>query len=124
MGAPARARVRLDIIDWGYPAERVTFRPSIWDLGDEGDLMRLVLSLGNGTINELRAEAESEEALVFLRRLATGVGACGRVAPATADLSRFWFFHDGDEVYRQGSSARAAHLFIDPVPRPERFAAA
>ena len=121
MGAGAGSRLRLDMIDWGYPSERAAFNPTIWDLKDESDLMRLVLSLGNGTINELRAEAESQEALDALRGLVTGVGACERVELDVAEQSRFWFYRSGDEVFRQGSSPNAAHIFVDPVVRTGRF---
>jgi hypothetical protein len=110
----------IDIIDWEYPQMRETYHPAVWDLSDKDEIYKLVLGLGNGIILELRAEADSEEALRVLRGLFKGVGSCTPVTLTAGQKQRLWYHHEGDECHQQPGK-HPGYMMIDPVPRPEKF---
>lgn len=117
-----KLRLLIDMIDWEYPAERKSYPPEFWDLGDAGDREKMVLGLGNGIVIEMRAVGESEEALEVLRGLLRSVGNCKPVNLEPEWQARLWLPHEGDECWRQPGS-NPGHMSVDPIPRPERFSA-
>lgn len=114
-------RAFIDIIDWEYPAAREPWKPSLWDLADPDVIYRLILDLGNGVILELRAVADSDEALERLRGLFLGVGACEPISLTMEQRAGIWYYREGDECYRQ-PVRNPGYMMLDPVPRPELFA--
>lgn len=113
-------KLLIHLIDWEYPDTREAFRPSLWTLADPSDLEKLVLALANGLVIELRAVAQSAEALDTLRRLLIGTGQFKPVVLTAEEQARLWLWSPGDETYRQGSTS-PAFAFLDPTPRPEKF---
>jgi hypothetical protein len=115
-------KLLLDLIDWEYPSKRRDFQPELWNLGDQDKVWKLVLAFGNGIILELRAEGDTEEALHALRGLALKTGACKPLLLSEDERAKVWLYRAGDEAYRQPNNS-AGYVFIDPVPRPEKFGA-
>lgn len=113
-------RLLIDMIDWEYPAEKKSYPLEHWDLGDAGDLEKMALALGNGIVIEMRAVAESYEALERLRGLLRSVGSCKPVELDAEWRERLWLCQEGDECWRQPGK-NPGHMFLDPAPRPERF---
>jgi hypothetical protein len=113
-------RILATIIDWEYPARRLIPPLAIYDLEDDDELMRLVLSFGNGTILEMRAIGETADAVEVLRGLAIGTGGC-RPRPLTADeRASLWLADDVSETYvRDG--ARPTFVLLHPEPQPALF---
>ena len=75
-------KLRITMIDWKYPDDGKTPSPEVLDLAEKSHVMILYMSLANGAIVEMKAEADSEEALGVLRGLIQGAGSGVR-----ADLS-------------------------------------
>jgi hypothetical protein len=113
-------RLLVDIIDWEYPPERQPAAPTIWDLLDQNTLMQLVLALGNGIIVEMRAEADSDDALAALRDLLIHVGSCQLIDLAPEIKQRLWLYVDGDQCYQQGTT-NPGYIFVNPLPQPAKF---
>ena len=80
------------MIDWAYPAERKAPSPEVIDLSQKSDLMSLYLSLANGVIVEMKAEADSEEALGALRGLIEGAGSGVRHALSAQEKAACWLY--------------------------------
>jgi hypothetical protein len=57
-----------------------------------------------------------------LRGLALKTGACKPLLLSEDERAKVWLYRAGDEAYRQPSRS-AGYVFIDPVPRPEKFGA-
>lgn len=117
-------KLLLTIIDWAYPAERTIPRPERWDLSSESmdQVMPLYMSFANGIIVEMKAEADSEEALTLIRGLALGAGSCTLIESlADEDKARLWLFEEGYDCYRQGRGPDAAYIFVNPTPQPHLF---
>jgi hypothetical protein len=113
-------KLRATIIDWEYPPEPAIPAARVFDLAQKNDLLTLTLAFGNGTILEMRAEADSHETLDTLRGLAQGTGACHPRQLTPTERQTLWLYQDGFEVYaRDGSSP--TYLFINPVPQPKLF---
>ena len=113
-------KLRATIIDWEYPPEPAVPDVLIFDLAQQKDLLALALAFGNGTILEMCAEADSQEALDILRGLAQGTGACHPRQLTPTERQTLWLYRDGFEVYaRDGSSP--TYLFVNPVPQPKLF---
>ena len=110
------------MIDWEYPDERKIPAPEVVDLSQKSDLMILYLSLANGTIVEMKAEADSEEALDALRGLIQGAGSGARRDLSDDEKAACWLYEAGYECYTQGITD-PAYFFVNPVPRPEVFEA-
>jgi hypothetical protein len=49
-------------------------------------------------------------------------GACKPLLLSEDERAKVWLYRAGDEAYRQPTSS-AGYVFIDPVPRPEKFGA-
>jgi hypothetical protein len=74
----------------------------------------LVLALGNGIILEMRAEADSHEALDVLRGLVRGTGNCQPVVLDGAQRERLWLYAEGDECCQQhDAEIRRASPWLD-----------
>ncbi len=83
--------------------------------------MDLYLALANGAVLEMRAEADSEEALELMRGMVTGVGSCRSIVLNEEQKQALWFFQENDECYQQGSNS-PGFIFIDPMIQPQNFA--
>lgn len=113
-------KLRVNLIDWQYPAKRRSPSVDIFDLEQPDDLMLLVLAFGNGTVVELYAEADSQAAIEALRGLAQGTGGFRPRALTPDERAAVWLYRDGAEVYVRGDPA-PGYVFIDPRAQPERF---
>ena len=113
-------KVSIALIDWSYPDDVKIPEPEVWDLHNGSTLMQLMLAFANGIIVEVRAVAESHEALDVLRGMAKGTGGCVPVVLTSTEKSRLWLYQEGDECYRQGEED-PGYVFLDPVPNPNLF---
>ncbi len=115
-------KLRVEMIDGEYPMEASSVRPEVWDLERDGVAMDLYVTFANGIVSELRAEGDSKEALDVLRGVALGAGACVSVALTVDEQSRAHLHREGYDCYIQGRREESpSFIFIDPIPRPERF---
>ena len=108
------------MIDWEYPDERKTPAPEVLELSQKSDLMSLYLSLANGVIIEMKAEADSEEALGALRGLIEGAGSGVRRDLSEEEKAACWLYEEGYDCYTQGATD-PAYFFVNPTPCPEVF---
>ena len=78
------------------------------------------MSLANGAIVEMKAEADSEEALGVLRGLIQGAGSGVRADLSAQEKATCWLYEEGYECYTQGVK-NPAYFFVYPAPRPKAF---
>ncbi len=113
-------KLRILMIDWEYPDDGKPPSPQVLDLTEQGDVMDLYMSLANGTIVEMKAEGDSEEALDVLRGLIRGAGAGVQADLSAQEKAACWLYEEGYECYTQGVND-PAYFFVNPAPRPEAF---
>jgi hypothetical protein len=92
-------------------------RPAMLDLAQERQLLVLLVSLGNGSYDEICIEVDSTEAHEWVRGALTGTGGAARIEP-TAEAASCRLFRAGYEVYSRGDDA---FYFLNPRARPELF---
>ncbi len=113
-------RLLITLIDWQYPSAKEEVENTVWDINDQNTLFALILTYGNGTLLELRAEGETEEAIDGLRSIAVGTGASHKVELSLAEQQRLWLYQAGDECYKQPMDS-GGYTFINPKPQPDKF---
>ena len=113
-------KLRITMIDWKYPDDGQTPSPEVLDLAEQSQVMLLYMSLADGAIVEMKAEADSEEALDVLRGLIQGAGSGVRADLSAQEKTRCWLYEEGYECYTQGVKD-PAYFFVNPAPRPEAF---
>ena len=113
-------KLRITMIDWEYPDDGKTPSPEVLDLAEKSHVMILYMSLANGAIVEMKAEADSEEALDVLRGLIQGAGSGVRADLSAQEKAKCWLYEEGYECYTQGVKD-PAYFFVNPAPRPEAF---
>jgi hypothetical protein len=106
-----RYRLRLTIIDWGYPNAKAIPAQEIWEPVNGPSLLALYLEFANGAINELRAEAETKDGLELVRGLAMGAGGAHKNELSEEEKKNVWLYQDGSECYLQGKDG---YIFINP----------
>ncbi len=113
-------KLRITMIDWKYPDDGQTPSPEVLDLAEQSQVMILYMSLANGAIVEMKAEADSEEALDVLRGLIQGAGSGVRADLSAQEKTKCWLYEEGYECYTQGVK-NPAYFFVYPAPRPKAF---
>lgn len=102
----------IHIIDWEYPEKKEDWKPYPYDLEKQSDLMELYMGMANGTIIEMRAEADSDKTLEVLRQMVLKVGSCKKRELKAEEKAKVWLFQEGDECYVQ---ADESFYFICPT---------
>src|SRR5688572_2412120 len=114
---PMSERIRISMIDWEYPATKEIPDPWELDLTNNASMHLLLLSFGNGTIVELYAEAEHEQALTTFRYLAEDIGACKARPLTQSEKQSLWLYREGVDAYVRDSPAGSpTYVLINPVP--------
>jgi hypothetical protein len=103
--------LRLTIIDWGYPKEKVIPASVIWVPVKGSSLLVLYLEFANGVINELKAEAETAAGIDLVRGLAMGAGGAHKINLSEEEKKKLWLYEEGYECYLQGKDG---YIFINP----------
>ncbi len=116
----SKMKLRITMIDWKYPDDGQTPSPEVLDLAERSQVMLLYMSLADGAIVEMKAEADSEEALDVLRGLIQGAGSGVRADLSAQEKAKCWLYEEGYECYTQGDKD-PAYFFVNPAPRPEAF---
>jgi hypothetical protein len=113
-------RLLITLIDWQYPSAKEEVENTVWDINDQNTLLALILTYGNGTLLELRAEGENEDAIDGLRSIAIGTGASHKIELSLAEQQNLWLYQAGDECYKQPMDS-GGYTFINPTPQPDKF---
>ena len=110
---PMRLTVRT--IDWEYPRERHLPAPELVDLSVESEVMGVYMALANGTLHEMRIDADCREALDVARGLICGAGAAVPIELTDDQKARLWLFDECYNVFRQAGDG---FIFLNRTPTP------
>jgi hypothetical protein len=113
-------RLLITLIDWQYPSAKGEVEDTVWEINDQNTLLALLLTYGNGTLLELRAEGENEDAIEELRSIAIGTGASHKIELSVAEKQSLWLYQEGYECYKQPMDS-GGYTFINPKPQPDKL---